>query len=291
MDKNLISIDMSKIRVTAIILHYKKTDRTIENVNYLLRQKINFGLKIILVDNSGNSENRHRLIESFKQYENIEIIVNPKNLGYVRGYNVARGHEEGDYVFSISDDVLFKEEDSMQKIVDHMDSHQDVAILGPKQFNDDGTITISVRAFPRLYLQVARRTFLRNFPILREKVAYDEMRHLDYSKIQDVDWLQSSCYIARRDFWERVGGYNKYYFLFMADTEMCFRAWEMGYRVVYFPEARVYQDGLRVSRGGFFDFFRSWTMRQHVVDSIKYQLKYLWRKNPREKYYQNKKNK
>jgi GT2 family glycosyltransferase len=281
-------MDGKKIKVTIIILHYKKTDRTIENVGYLLRQKTDFGLKIILVDNSGHEKNRQRLVENFEKNENVEIIVNSKNLGYTRGKNVAKGHEEGDYVFSVSDDVLFKEEDSMQKIVDYMDSHPDIAILGPKQINDDGTVTMSVRAFPKLYLQIARRTIFRNLSILRSKIAHDEMRHLDYSKIQDVDWLQSSCYITRRDFWERVGGYNEYYFLFMADTEMCFRAWEMGYRVVYFPETKVYQDGLRVSRGGFLDFFRSWTMRQHVLDSLKYRLKHFGKGNPREKYYKSK---
>ena len=283
-------MDDKNTRVTIIILHYKKTDRTIRNVNYLLQQKTDFGLKIILVDNSGHEKRRQLLVESFKQCGNVEILVNPRNLGYTRGYNSAKGHEEGDYIFSVNDDILFEEDDSMQKIVNYMDSHPEVAILGPEQINDDGTITMSVRAFPRLYLQVARRTFFRNTPVLKEKIAHDEMRHLDYSRIQDVDWLQSSCCIIRRDFWERVGGYNEYYFLFMADTEMCFRAWEMGYRVTYFPETRVYQDGLRVSRGGFLDFFRSWVLRQHVWDSLKYTSRHWNEKNPRKIYYEKHKN-
>lgn len=278
-------MDEKKIRVTVVILHYKKTDRTIENVDHLIRQKTDFGLKIILIDNSGDEKSRRRLVDGVGRYENVEIIVNSKNLGYTRGYNAAKGHIEGDYVFSVNDDILFKEEDSMRKIVDYMDVHPDIAILGPEQLNDDGSVAMSVRAFPKLYLQVARRTIFRHFPILRGKIAHDEMRHLDYSKTQDVDWLQSSCYIVRWDFWERVGGYDEYYFLFMADTEMCFQAWAAGYRVVYFSKTKVCQDGIRVSRGGFLNFFRSWTMRQHVLDSIKYRLRHLGNNNPREKYY------
>jgi len=112
------------------------------------------------------------------------------------------------------------------------------------------------------------------------------MNHLDYSKIQDVDWLQSSCVIVRRDFWEKVGGYNESYFLFMADTEMCLRAWEMGYRVVYYPEVRVYADGKRLSAGGFRMFFKSRFVRQHVKDSLRYNLKHLFSPDPRKKYYE-----
>jgi len=116
-------------------------------------------------------------------------------------------------------------------------------------------------------------------------VAYDEMRHLDYSKTQDVDWLQSSCFMVRRDFWEAVDGFNEIYFIFLPDTEMCARAWEMGYRVVYFPETQVYADGKRLSDGGFLQFFQNRFLRIHVLDEIKYRVKYLWKYDPRARYY------
>lgn len=271
------------IKLTILVSNHSKASRVVENVKNLLKQEVNFGFKVFVTDVSCSEEQVGIIKEGLKDYSNVELIINSENLGYAKSHNKIKGREEGGYIFVVNPDIIFREKDTLKKIVDYMDAHPDIAILGPQQINDTGEIAMSVRAFPKLYVQVARRTFLRNLPILKDKVAYDEMKHLDYSKVQDVDWLQSSCVIIRRDFWEKVGGYNEWYFLFMADTEMCLKAWEMGYRVVYYPETRVYADGKRLSAGGFAKFFQSWFVRQHVIDSLKYRLKHFWKGNPREK--------
>lgn len=285
-------MEEKKTRATIVVLNYQKAGRTVENIKSVISQKIDFCYKIFVIENTAHKKEEGKLIQKeLGVFDNVEIIINKTNIGYSRGNNIIRGREEGDYIFVVNPDIIFREKDSLQKIVDYMDANQDIAILGPQQVNDNGSIAMNVRAFSKFYLQVARRTFLRNLPILKEKVAYDEMRHLDYSKIQDVDWLQSSCFVVRRDFWDKVGGLDERYFLFMTDTQMCFDAWKMGYRVVYYPEVKVYADGKRVSEGGFLKFFSSWALRWHVLDALRYQINNFGLENPREKYYQNRKNK
>jgi len=275
-----------EIKITIVILNYMKALRVVESVDYILQQKADFGFKVIVSDNSCDPKNEKLLKDGLERYgEEVELIINPANIGYTRAYNAVREKVEGDFVFIVNPDVLLKEDDSLKKMIDYMENNPDIGILGPKQINDSGEIAMTVRAFPRLYLQVARRTFLRNWPMLRNRVAYDEMQHLDYSKIQDVDWLQSSCVVIRRNLWEKIGGLSEKYFLFMSDVEICVKAWNEGYRVVYYPKTRVFADGKRLSAGGFMHFFRSWIMRQHVIDSVKYRLRYFWKSNPRKKYY------
>lgn len=274
-----------KCRVTILIVDYMKAPRLVEGVRFLLAQETDFELKIVIVDNSCNKQNAKILQENLRDCPDVELIISKKNLGYAKGSNVIKGKEAGEYIFIANPDILFKEKDSLQKVIDYMDVHPEIAILGPKQINDTGETAMSVRAFPKFYLQIARRTFLRNFPIIRDWVAYDEMRHLDYSKIQDADWLQSSCFVMRRDFWQKVDGFDESYFLFMADTEMCFKAWELGYRVVYYPETCVYADGKRVSAGGLLTFFRSRVLQTHLIDSFKYAIRHFLKSDPRKKYY------
>ncbi len=275
-----------KFKLTVLVSNYSKAIRVVENVKLLLQQKTNFEFKIFVTDTSCNSKQIEILKRNLKKYPEVTLIINAVNIGYAKGHNVIKGKEVGDYILVVNPDVLFKEKNTVAKLVSFMDKHSDVAILGPQQINDNGKIAMSVRAFPKFYIQVARRTFLRYLPFFKRKVAYDEMRHLDYTKTQDVDWLQSSCIIIRRDFWKKVGGFDEYYFLFMSDTEMCFRAWEMNYRVVYYPQVRVYADGKRLSAGGFLKFFQSWIIRQHVKDSLKYMWKHFHCNNPRKDYYQ-----
>lgn len=273
------------VKATIIILDYMKASRVVENVESLLRQKVDFDYKIFVIDNSCNEANTKILQDGLVKYPNIKLQINSVNLGYTKAHNQFNDSLEGDYVFVINPDILWKNDDIIAKMVDYLDSHQDVGILGPKQINENGEVAMTIRAFPKLYLQVARRTFFRNFPILNKKVAYDEMQHLDYTKIQDVDWLQSSFVAVRKKLWDKVGGLCEDYFLFMSDPEICLEAWKNNYRVVYFPEVVVYADGKRVSAGGFKKFFQSWVMRAHLKDSIKYRIKHLFDKNPREEYY------
>jgi len=277
----------SNIKLTVIILDYFKASRVIENVSLLENQEVDFKFKIVVIDNSCDKQNADILEKSLKNFSNVELVVNSKNLGYIKAHNVVKDKIEGDYLLILNPDILLRETTVLKKMVAHMEANPNVGLLGPKQVNDTGEIAMIARAFPKFYLQVARRTFLRHLPILRKKVEYDEMRHLDYSKTQDVDWLQSSCVIIRKELWDKIGGLSEAYFLFMADPELCFDVWKNGFRVVYFPETQVFADGKRVSAGGFIKFFQSQILRQHVKDSLKYGLKHALKPNPRKKYYEN----
>jgi GT2 family glycosyltransferase len=277
----------TKNKLTIIILNYSKTKQVVENVGLLLKQKADFGYKIIVVDNSGKQENVEILKSNLSDNKNLELIFNQENLGYIKAHNLIKNKIEGEYVLILNPDILVKEKDSLAKMVDYMDKNSEVGMVGPKQINENGEVAMTVRGWPKFYLQVARRTFLRNLPILKKMVERDEMKHLDYDKIQDVDWLQSSCVLIRKKLWDKIGGFDENYFLFMSDPEICFQAWKRGFRVVYYPEVKVFADGKRLSEGGFLTFFKSWVFRQHVKDSLKYCVRHFFKEDPRKKYYRN----
>ncbi len=277
----LDSIPLMEITASIIILDFKKSKRVCENVESIERQKVPFPFEIIIIDNSNDIANAEKL-KTLEKFENVRVHINPKNVGYIRGNNQGASMAQGKYLLIVNPDIIWRNDDTLQRLVDHMEANPDIGVLGPKQINDgDGSIAMTVRAFPRFFLQIARRTWLRKLPIIRDRVAYDEMQHLDYSKTQEVDWLQSSFWIIRKDIWDSFGGLDPAYFIFMSDPDLCFKTWEKGYKVIYYPEVTVYADGIRLSQGGFSAYFKKWTLRQHVRDSLKYCWSHLFRGNPR----------
>jgi len=249
-------------------------------VEYLIQQKTDFDFEIIIVDNSCDAENAERL-RQLKQHKNVHVIINEKNIGYIRGNNLGVAKAQGEYLIILNPDILCTDENSLQKLIDFMEQNPDVGIAGPKQVNDDGSIAMTVRAFPKLFLQIARRTFLRHLPLIRKWVAYDEMQHLDYTKTQPVDWLQSSFWIIRKNLWQEFGGLSEDYFIFMSDPDLCFKCWKKGEKVMYYPKVEVHADGIRCSDGGISDFFTKWTLRQHFKEACRYWRKHWTKKNPR----------
>lgn len=271
------------IKASVVILDFRKSKRVCENVESLEKQQTDFGFEVIIVDNSCQKENAEKL-ETLKKFPNVQVHINPTNTGYIKANNDGAALAKGEYILIVNPDIVWPKKDILQKLVDFMEKQPKVGICGPKQVNDsDGSVAMTVRAFPNLFVQVARRTFLRKLPVIRKWVAYDEMQHLDYSKLQGVDWMQSSFWIIRRTLWDKLGGLDKAYFLFMSDPDLCFKCWKAGYEVVYNPQIIVHADGRRVSEGGFVAFFQKWPLRQHLVDAIKYQWKHALSGNPRGK--------
>jgi N-acetylglucosaminyl-diphospho-decaprenol L-rhamnosyltransferase len=268
------------MKASIIILDFLKSKRVIANVESIQKQLVDFPIEIIVVDNSQNEKNKKKL-EELRKFSNVKLIFNKTNLGYTRGTNKGTSVASGEYLFIVNPDIIWSDPKTLQKMVDFLNDNPKVGIVGPKQINDtDGQVAMTVRAFPKLFLQIARRTWLRNLPILREKVAFDEMRHLDYDKTQSVDWLQSSFIAVRKNLWEKFGGLDENYFLFMSDPDICWKCWNAGFKVVYFPDVVVRADGLRCSAGGFLSFFNKWTLRQHLRDAWKYHCKFRGKKLP-----------
>jgi len=274
---------MNKKLASILISTTGKADSVVESVKRLKNQKTKLDLEIIISDNSCR-EDQKKTLESIKDIPNLKLIFIDHNNGYIRNYHELVNASKGEYLFIVNPDIQIKHEDTLQKLVDYLDKNPEIGILGPKQINEPGgEVAMTVRAFPNIFLQVCRRTWLRKLPVIKKMVAYDEMKHLDYTKTQEVDWLQSSFVLLTRDWWNKLGGFDKTYFIFMSDPEICFQTWKKGKKVVYYPEVVVYADGKRLSQGGFKDFFKKWLMRQHLKDSLKYTFKHLFERSPRRK--------
>ncbi len=271
---------MGTSKISIIILDFLKAPQVVQNVKSALRQKGDFEVQIIVVDNSVNTRNAKQL-DLLQKYKNVRVIINKKNEGYPRGNNIGAKFADGKFIAIVNPDIIWKDTNTLQKLFTHLKTNPQIGIIGPKQINPDDSIAMTVRAFPKFWIQIARRTFFRKLPVINNAVAHDEMQHLDYDKTQSVDWLQSSFFMMRKDFWDTLGGFDESYFLFMADAEICWQSWKKKKQVCYYPEAKVYADGIRLSEGGFKALFSSWVLRQHVKDSLRYSWKHFFEHKPK----------
>jgi GT2 family glycosyltransferase len=271
---------MKNQKVSIVILDFFKAEKVVANVKSILTQNTELEIEIIVIDNSVNEKNASTL-KQLEQGKNLCLIINEKNIGYTKGNNLGSQYATGEFLAIVNPDIFWKEPDTLQKLVDFLQKNKEIGVLAPAQINPDDSVATTVRAFPNFIIQMARRTFLRRLPAFKSKVEFDEMQHLNYSKTQSVSWVQSSFIMMRKDFWDECGGFNEKYFLFMADAELCWQVWSKGKKVVFYPETKVYADGLRCSRGGFLDLFTQKTLWVHIKDSFEYTKKHFFEKPPR----------
>ena len=55
----------------------------------------------------------------------------------------------------------------------------------------------------------------------------------------EVDWVSGACMVVRREAMQAVGGFDKRFFLYWEDTDLCRRIWDAGWKVIYYPQAKV----------------------------------------------------
>ncbi len=279
-----------KTDISFIILDYFKAEKVLENIRGIMQQKIDGNIEIIIGDNSVDEKNKEileqgidkikkKLKQEIKNNKNfhqkqidISLHIFEKNVGYSVGNNILAQYAKGKYLAIINPDIQWKDEDTIYKLIHHLEKNEEIGIIAPQQKEKSGNYALSIRSFPSFITQIARRTFLRKIYPFSKRVEKDEMLHINRNRTQEVDWVQSSFLIISQKLWKQLNGFDEKYFLFLADTQLCKDAWKQKKTVVYFAETTVFSDGLRCSEGGIFTFFTSRTLRIHVIDSIKYFL-------------------
>jgi N-acetylglucosaminyl-diphospho-decaprenol L-rhamnosyltransferase len=75
------------------------------------------------------------------------------------------------------------------------------------------------------------------------------MDDLSVDRPSKVDWVSGACFLARRSLLGTIGGFDEGYFMYLEDTDLCFRASAAGAGVRYVPDAVVsHLQGLSTGR-------------------------------------------
>jgi N-acetylglucosaminyl-diphospho-decaprenol L-rhamnosyltransferase len=195
-------------------------------------------LEIIVVD-SASSDNTVEMVQS--RYPHVKLLAQSENVGFTRGNNIGLKVAQGRYLLLLNPDTEVID-DALSKLVAYMDAHPEVGIVGPHTLNTDGSTQSTKRRFPTFTLGFFESTWLQSYA---PKSMLDNFYAADVSDtaVADVDWVQGSCLMARREVYAQIGGLDEGYVMFSEELDWCKRAKDAGWRVVYLGEAQIIHHG------------------------------------------------
>ncbi|MEM7205816.1 MAG: glycosyltransferase [Planctomycetota bacterium] len=163
------------------------------------------------------------------------------SVSFARANNIALRGFRGRHVVLLNPDTLLRP-GSLTELVAFLDDHPDVAVVGPRVWDDPACTSIqrSWRRFPGLTTAIANRQSLlarlwpKN-PWTRDYLNLD--RSPDVT--QDTDWVSGCCLAVRGDVFRALGGLDAGYPMFCEDVDLCRGAHRRGWRVVYHPRAEI----------------------------------------------------
>jgi N-acetylglucosaminyl-diphospho-decaprenol L-rhamnosyltransferase len=122
------------------------------------------------------------------------------------------------------------------------------AIVGPRVLTDTGEVYPSVRAFPS-FTDAAGHALLAQFKPDNPFTRRYNPGAPEGDAVAAADWVSGSCFMARREALEELGGFDEAYFMYLEDTDLCWRAHHAGWGVGFAGTASVtHVQGVSTSR-------------------------------------------
>lgn len=191
--------------------------------------------EVIVVDNASNDGSVAMVKEEFPK---VQLIANDWNAGFTKGHNQAWKASRGEYLFILNSDTITLS-GSLQKLLEFARDHPEAGIIGPRLLNPDGSLQYSCRRFPNLAAAVFRNTPLgKLFPQNRYTRDY-LMTDWDHTLSRPVDWVSGAALLTRRDLFEQLNGFDEGFYMYCEDVDLCYRAWQAGAQVIYYPDAPI----------------------------------------------------
>lgn len=189
------------------------------------------GWETIVVDNHSMDGSEK---EAKKTFPFIHLIQNRENLGFAKAVNQGLQKASGRYVLLLNPDTRVKN-GAIQQLASFMEGCSDAGIAGAQLLNSDGSKQNSIANFPSLATELLNKSLLRwlfpkRFP----------GKERNYSKPVEVDSVIGACMMVRRRALDRVGILDEDYFLFLEETDWCYRMKKAGWKVHHVPAAEIY---------------------------------------------------
>lgn len=225
------------VDLSIIIVNYNTKKLTLQAIDSIYQSKVNFPLEVILVDNASTEEGLKN--ELNERYPQVLFIANDQNEGFSKANNKGYRVASGRYILLLNSDTIL-EKDTLQTMMDYMESHPNVGVSGCKVVLPDGSLDKACkRGYPTpiasLYYMLQLHKLFPSSP----RVNQYQLGHLDPDKEHSVDSLVGAFMFVRRKAIEEVGLLDESFFMYGEDIDWCYRIKEAGWEIKYYPKTSI----------------------------------------------------
>ena len=220
------------MKLSIISLNYKKPELTVSSMESLWKQYKdefeNDDFEYIVVDNSSKDSSFEKLQNEVKKYKNFHVFENETNTGFGGGNNLGVTKAKGEYLLFLNNDTE-AEDKGILKMLEYIQEHSDIGILGGKMLNGNGTEQPSSGKFYTLTSVTLFLLGLQRYGVIDQNP----------KEIQEVDWVKGALFMIPKKLFEEVGKFDEHIFMYTEDMELCYRVKLHKLKCVFFPDIKI----------------------------------------------------
>lgn len=182
-------------------------------------------IEVILVDNNSKDGSISFVRNNFKKTKIIELN---DNYGYVGGNIEGIKKSNGKYLLLLNNDTR-----SDPKLITNLVSFY-------KKNKDCGTVQPKIRILKHPEYLDGIGSFFTITGFLKHVGHKERENKIELNKTIEAFSIKGACMMIERKLFNEVGGFDKRYFAYFEETDLCWRVLLKGKKNYYFPGALVY---------------------------------------------------
>ncbi len=228
-------------KLSIVIVSYNTREVTAKCFQRIKKnfQKYPLDYEVVVVDNDSTDGSQQLLKDKARQWPNLKVVLSEKNLGYGKANNLGVANSEGEYILYLNSDALMGEVD-FGDLFALMDDRPEIGVMTIKVVLPDHEIDpASHRGFPTVWRSFCYYAKLEKIfgklPFLNRLFGGYHLTHKNLRTIHEIDSPTGAFFLTRKKILEKIGGFDKEFFMYGEDLDLSFRIKELGYIIIYYP--------------------------------------------------------
>lgn len=227
-------------KLSIIIVSYNTSDMTADCIRSTLQETHSLDYEIVVYDNDSKDGSADRIAAEFPQ---VKLIRGPQNIGFAMGNNEAIRTVDCEYVLLLNPDTVVLDQ-AINRLLEFAEQNPSAGIWGGKtlfgnrQLNP-GSCFRKMSIWNQFCRAAGLTGVFKHSPVFHSEHyggwQRDTVRHVD---------IVCGCFLLiKLDLWKRLGGFDKRFFMYAEEADLCLRAKADGYDPMVSPNAVIVHYG------------------------------------------------
>jgi GT2 family glycosyltransferase len=191
---------------------------------------------MIVVDNDSNDGSSNAISE---KYPDVKLIASKKNLGFAYANNIAAQHASGAYILLLNPDTIVLN-GALEKLYNFAKKHPENLVYGGRTLHSDHSLNpTSCWKKPSLWSLFCYSSGLTS--LFKQSAIFDPESYGCWKRdtVKNVDIVTGCLLMMDIRLWKKLGGFDKKFFMYGEDADICIRAMTEGARPIITPDATI----------------------------------------------------
>nr|WP_321399791.1 glycosyltransferase family 2 protein [uncultured Desulfobacter sp.] len=216
--------------ITIIILSYNTKILLLNCLESVLDTTKELSVDVVVVDNASSDGSPDA---AKRQFPNVHLIENSRNLGFAKANNIALRQVTGKYALLLNSDTRLTP-GAVKNLYDFMEQQADAGVACGQLLNEDGSKQNSFAYFPGF------GSLLVNESLINTLSPFRKSKRSTINAPLRVESCIGACILLRMSAVEAAGFLDEAFFFFFEETDLARTMRQKGWFSYMVPQARIY---------------------------------------------------